>query len=79
MNPHYNLPPGQRRLQRLVDRFNSERRWEERMELRRRIRRALRSRFTEEQHRELDRRDETNLGRFQEFVGEPLPQPFGGG
>lgn len=79
MNPYYNLPPEQRRLQRLVDRFNSERRWEEQMELRRRIRRALRSRLTEEQHRELDRRDETNLGRFQEFIGEPLPQPFGGG
>jgi|688.fasta_scaffold650427_2 hypothetical protein len=73
MNPYCNLPPEQHRLQRLVDRFNGERRWEERMAPRRRVRRALRPQLTEEQHRELDRRDEANLGRFQEFVGELFP------
>ncbi len=73
MNPYYNLPPEQRRMQRLVDRFNDERRWEERMELRRRFRRAVRRNLTGAQHRELDRRDEAKLGRLQEFVGEPLP------
>lgn len=77
MNPYYNLPPEQRRLQRAIDKFNDERRWEERLELRRRFRRAARPQLTEEQHRELDRRDEANLKRFEEFVGEPLPVPAG--
>ncbi len=41
MNPYYNLPPGQRATQRLVDQFNADERLWKKLEPKRRARRKL--------------------------------------
>ena len=44
MNPYYNLPPEQRRTQRLVDQFNADEKLWKKLEPKRRARRKLRPR-----------------------------------
>ncbi len=66
MNPYYNLPPEQRRTQRLVDQYNADARVWKKLEPRRRARRKLlRKVLTRELLKKLD---------LAEFAAERPPQ-----
>jgi hypothetical protein len=54
MNPFYNLPPGQRATQRLVELFNAEERLWKSLEPKRRARRKLRPRLPRQTLKKLD-------------------------
>ena len=54
MNQYDNLPPEQRRTQRLVDQFNTDERLWESLEIRRRVRRKARPRLSRRNHLALD-------------------------
>jgi hypothetical protein len=57
MNPFHNLPPAQRRTQRLVEQFNADERLWQKLEPRRRLRRLARPKLSKQQHRVLDLRE----------------------
>ena len=73
MNPYYNLPPGQHRVQRLVEQWNADERLWKKLEPLRRLRRARQKNLTEAQLRELDLRDFTRAKPPADCVGQPLP------
>ena len=54
VNPYYNLPPGQRAVQRLVDQFNADERLWKKLEPKRRTRRKLWPRLARKELSRLD-------------------------
>jgi len=70
MDCHHNLPPEQRRVQRIVDRFNADEQIWRRLEPRRRLRRAIRKHLTETQLRKLDLREFASSRPPEDCVGE---------
>jgi len=70
MDCYHTLASEQRRVQRIVDRFNADEQVWRRLEPRRRLRRALRRNLTEAQLRELDLRDFASARPPEDCIGE---------
>ena len=70
MNPYYNLPPEQRRTQRLVDQNNADAQLWKEFEPRRRARRKLLPRLSKERLKELALREFAKARPPQECVGQ---------
>ena len=72
MNPYYNLPPHQGRIQRLVSRFNADERLWERLEPQRRARRKTRPALSGRRHKALDLVEFTRARPPQDCIGEKI-------
>ena len=73
MNPYYNLPPGQRLTQHLVDQFNADERLWKKFEPRRRFRRKVLQRvLSRKQLKKLDLLEFSRERPPQECIGQPL-------
>jgi hypothetical protein len=70
MNPYYNLPPEQRRIQWLVSQFNAEERLWRSLEGKRRLRRILRPRISAKRQKRLDLLDLAKARPPQNCIGE---------
>ena len=70
MNPYYNLPPGQRRIQRLVSQFNTDERLWRLLEGKRRLRRKLYPRMSAKLRKHLDLLDFAASRSLQDCIGE---------
>jgi len=70
MNPYYNLPPGQRMTQRLVDQFNADERLWRKLAPKRNARRKLRPRLSKKKLKKLDLREFAKARPPQDCVGE---------
>ncbi len=70
MKPYYNLPPGQRITQRLVDQFNADERLWKKLEPRRRLRRKLLPGVSKKKLKELDLAEFAKAKPPQECVGQ---------
>lgn len=72
MNPYYNLPPEQRRGQRLASQFNAdEQLWEKLKPCRHALRKA-RLGLTRRQHKALDLREFAQARPPQDCIGEGI-------
>jgi hypothetical protein len=69
MNPYYNLPQEQRRVQQLVAPFNADERLWRRLEGKRRLRRKLLRHLPAIQRKQLDLLEFANARRLEECVG----------
>lgn len=74
METYPNLPPGQRGVQRLVDKFNADERVWQSLEPRRRLRRKARPRLSRKQHQTLDLREFAAARPPDDCIG-PQTQP----
>lgn len=74
MNSYPNLPPEQRRVQRLVDQWNVDEKLWRKLEPRRRLRRTVRRKLTKAQHRKLDLREFAKAKPPVDCLGQPLPE-----
>ena len=70
MNPYYNLPPEQRRLQRLVDHYNDDAKVWKKLEPDRRLRRKLRPRLSKKRLKELALREFAEARPPQDCIEE---------
>ena len=70
MNPYYNLPPEQRRLQRLVDQYNADAQLWKKLEPKRRARRKLKRWLSRKKLMELALREFAKARRPQDCIGE---------
>ncbi len=70
MNPYHNLPPEQRRLQRLVDQYNADAQLWRKLEPKRRLRRQLRPRLSKKRLKELALREFAKARPPQDCIGE---------
>ena len=68
MNPYYNLPPEQRSIQRLIDKFNADERLWRKPEPKRRARPRLRPMLFKKKLKEFDLLEFANT-RLEECVG----------
>ena len=74
MNPYYNLPPEQRRIQQLADQFNAdERLWEE-LEPKRNLRRTLLRGWPKKNLHELDLLEFARACPPRDCIGTPFPR-----
>src|SRR5947208_405472 len=70
MNPYYNLPPEQRRTQRLVDQFNADEKLWKKLEPKRRARRKLRPRRSRKELKKIDLFEFAKARPPQDCIGE---------
>jgi hypothetical protein len=70
MNPYVNLPPSQRRTQRLVEQFNADERLWQSLAGKRKLRRNLHPKMATKRRKELDLLDFARLRPPQEVIGE---------
>ena len=72
MNPLYNLPAGQRDLQRRVDQWNADEALWHKLEPKRRLRRKMRRGLSQRQLRELDLREHAAARPLEDCIGLEL-------
>jgi hypothetical protein len=70
MNPYPNLPPSQRRTQRLVEQFNADERLWQSLAGKRKLRRKLHPKMAPKRRQKLDLLDFARLRRPQDCIGE---------
>ncbi len=70
MNPHPNLPPSQRRTQRLVEQFNADERLWQSLAGKRKLRRKLYPKMKVKHRKELDLLDFARQRPPQDCIGE---------
>lgn len=70
MNPYYNLPPEQRRTQRLVEQFNADEQLWKKLEPMRRARRKLRPRPSRKKLKKIDLLEFAKARPPQDCIGE---------
>ncbi len=69
MNPYYNLPPGQRATQRMVEQFNADERLWNKLEPRRRLRRKAKPRLSMKKLKKLDLAEFAKARPLQDCIG----------
>ena len=72
MNPYHNLPPQQRRMQRLADQFNADERLWKKLEPRRQARRKLLAGLSRKRLKELDLLEFATAKPPQDCIGEGI-------
>ena len=73
MNPYYNLPPEQRRVQQLVTQFNADEQLWRSLEGKRRLRRRLYPRLSAKLRKQLDLLDFAMARPLEDCVGSLSP------